>query len=213
MYLEKDKRAYQRIEESKINKNVKAIRKQIDEEDRIIRKIFSKRLNDLMDEYQVSRDLLSEKTGISTGSITYYVDGRRIPEGDSISRIANYLGVPTDYLLGNVDVLELENDDLNKKFGFNDETIKNLSSIENKGISNLIFDNKLDAVSYLYKELNNYKNTVKALNELEDAYKNVDKKENDKEYNEKYFKARADVEQAKFLSYQALLYLVDNNLE
>ncbi len=52
---------------------------------------------------------LSEATGISTGNISDWRSGKSKPNADALVKIADYLNVSVDYLLGRTD-----NPDINK---------------------------------------------------------------------------------------------------
>lgn len=65
------------------------------------RKIFSKRLTDLLyDKHITARDL-ANRINVSEGSMTQYKKGAYLPKGYILQDIANQLNVTTDYLLGN----------------------------------------------------------------------------------------------------------------
>ena len=49
---------------------------------------------------RVSRRVMSELCGLSTGAIRKYERGERIPNIIALEAIADYLGCTTDYLLG-----------------------------------------------------------------------------------------------------------------
>ncbi len=62
--------------------------------------------------YRVSKD-----TGISTATLTDWKKGRSVPKADKLSKIADYLGVSVDYLMGK------EEDDTLDQYGFKKEEV------------------------------------------------------------------------------------------
>ena len=58
---------------------------------------FSYRFRRLMWQYGVNQLELSERTGISTVTLSHYATGRRIPNFMNMDKIAKALGCSTDY--------------------------------------------------------------------------------------------------------------------
>lgn len=59
-----------------------------------------KALEELLKERSISRYRLAKETGISQNTIGDWIKGTANPGAASLSKVANYLGVTTDYLLG-----------------------------------------------------------------------------------------------------------------
>ena len=110
-----------------------------DDETKKLLKSQTERLNQLMEEQQISQIELSKKIGIASGSISNYSNGTRLIKVEILPKLAKALGTSTDYLLGISEVKHYSNNELNKLFGFNDDTIDNLSSMPNREVINLIF--------------------------------------------------------------------------
>lgn len=140
-----------------------------DEETKRLLKKQTQRLNQLMEDKQISQIELSKKIGVASGSISNYSNGTRLISSDILLKLAKALETSTDYLLGVSDVKYYSNNELNSLFGFNDDSIDNLASMPNKKIINLLFDGNRDEVLYFYEKLDEYK---KAL----DKYKEMSKK-------------------------------------
>lgn len=62
--------------------------------------VFSKRMERVMREKGVSRTELKDMVGISLQSIGNYLNDKRKPDYEIVSRLAKALGVSADYLLG-----------------------------------------------------------------------------------------------------------------
>ena len=60
---------------------------------------FSQRLADALERKQLTQKQLAEQAGVTESAISYYLKGTRTPRGETLSRIAEVLGVSTDYLL------------------------------------------------------------------------------------------------------------------
>lgn len=72
----------------------------------------------LLDERGVTAYQVAKATGISTGSLSDWKNGRSSPKAEKLQKIADYFGVSVDYLLGNSDEKEkpaaTEDDELNE---------------------------------------------------------------------------------------------------
>ena len=65
--------------------------------------MFATRLNELMENKGIYQFQMSIDTDIPTGSISKYRNGRNEPSATNLNKIAEYLEVSTDYLLGNTE--------------------------------------------------------------------------------------------------------------
>ena len=128
-----------------------------DDETKKLLKSQTERLNQLMEEQQISQIELSKKIGIASGSISNYSNGTRLIKVEILPKLAKALGTSTDYLLGLSEVKHYSNNELNKLFGFNDDTIDNLSSMPNRDVINLIFDGNREDVLYFFEKLDEYR--------------------------------------------------------
>ncbi|MDE5943185.1 MAG: helix-turn-helix transcriptional regulator [Clostridia bacterium] len=70
---------------------------------------FASRLNELIQEREISKRNLAKNIGVSAMSISDWTNGNVQPTAENIYLIAEYLGVTSDYLLG------LEDDTGSKK--------------------------------------------------------------------------------------------------
>lgn len=138
-----------------IEENIK--NSKYDDETKKLLKKQTERLNQLMEEKQISQIELSKKIGVASGSISNYSNGTRLISVDILPKLAKALGTSTDYLLGVSDVKHYSNNELNELFGFNDNTIDNLSTMPNRDVINLIFDGNRDDVLYFFEKLDEYK--------------------------------------------------------
>lgn len=136
-----------------------------DEDAKKLLRIQTERLNRLMEEKQISQIELSKKIDVASGSISNYSNGSRLIRADILPKLAKVLGTSTDYLLGVSDVKHYSNNELNDLFGFNDETIDNLSSMPDKDNINFLFGKSRDEVLYFFEKLNEYKKELKKYNE------------------------------------------------
>ena len=131
-----------------------------DDETKKLLKCQTERLNQLMEEQQISQIELSKKIGIASGSISNYSNGTRLIKVEILPKLAKALGTSTDYLLGISKVKHYSNNELNKLFGFNDDTIDNLSSMPNREVINLIFGGNREDVLYFFEKLDEYKRVL-----------------------------------------------------
>lgn len=65
---------------------------------------FGERLAKLRKENKITQKELAMKLGVSRGTIGMYEIGQRDPDTETISKIADFFDVSTDYLLGRTDI-------------------------------------------------------------------------------------------------------------
>ncbi len=80
------------------------IKETIGEGEEKTRLLFSMRLNELLCEKETAQEDLAKKTELSMSSISTYRNGKAEPKITALNRIANYLNVSADYLLGNTEI-------------------------------------------------------------------------------------------------------------
>ncbi len=66
---------------------------------------FSQKIKELRTEKGISQDELANATGLSHGCIAMLELGKRAPTGTTLTALADYFEVSTDYLLGRADDL------------------------------------------------------------------------------------------------------------
>jgi transcriptional regulator with XRE-family HTH domain len=64
---------------------------------------FEKRLKSLRKDHGLTQLKLGEYLGLSESTISLYESGKREPDNETLSRIADYFSVSVDYLLGRSD--------------------------------------------------------------------------------------------------------------
>ena len=86
--------------------------------------IFQKRFNELRG--NKSQDEFAKFIGVSRATIGFYENGERVPDAITLIKIADACDVDVEFLLGRSDIRRGSADDrvLQKRFGFNDNTIK-----------------------------------------------------------------------------------------
>ncbi len=67
---------------------------------------FATRLNSLMAEKGLRQVDIATRTGINKGRISRWMNGGNIPSGENLAKLANALGVSSDYLLSGVSPTE-----------------------------------------------------------------------------------------------------------
>ena len=64
----------------------------------------------LLKERKISAKKLSEDTGISTGNISDWKNGRSMPTAVKLIQLANYLDCSVDFILGRTDIVSSSNE-------------------------------------------------------------------------------------------------------
>lgn len=115
--------------------------------------MFAQRLKKLRTEKQISQAELATVLNISNRTISMYEQGNSEPTIETLSKMANYFNVTTDYLIGRSDGRTLENQEIHKSLGLTDESIATLNifkQLEN----NEYTKNQLRNINVLLSDLN-----------------------------------------------------------
>ena len=115
--------------------------------------MFAQRLKKLRTEKQISQAELATVLNISNRTISMYEQGNSEPTIETLSKMADYFNVTTDYLIGRSDGRTLENQEIHKSLGLTDESISTLSifkQLEN----NEYTKNQLRNINVLLSDLN-----------------------------------------------------------
>lgn len=174
---------------------------------------FSLKINDLLFEKGISQEEFSNMTKIGQTSISKYRNGTALPKQENIDVIAKALDVSSEYLVGKSETKDYSYKQLNKIFGFNDETINNFAFLKNKEILNIIFNNDDIFINNWLEKIKLYKEYKLSLLSLETKYNDEEKIDRNSEYHKEYFDLITKIQNTGIEIYTTLLYLIDNNLK
>ena len=76
--------------------------------------MFWNRLNQLINERNITSYKVSKETGISQGTFSQWKNNHKKPQKDLINKIAKYFNVSVDYLLGKTDEQNISNVEIEK---------------------------------------------------------------------------------------------------
>ncbi|GHU81686.1 hypothetical protein AGMMS50284_2070 [Clostridia bacterium] len=91
-----------------------------------VNNVFAERLYALRKEKNVKQSELADAIGCSRVAITNYEKGTRMPDCDTLRKIAEVFDVQTDYLLGSTQNATVENISIANQYGFSDAVISKL---------------------------------------------------------------------------------------
>lgn len=93
--------------------------------------IYSRRINDLLFEKQITQEELAKETGVSKPTISAWIMGKYEPKIKGLKSVADYLGVTVDYLIGNTDIRQPNErlQAINRLLGLNQNSIEILSTL------------------------------------------------------------------------------------
>ncbi|MBQ8611346.1 MAG: helix-turn-helix transcriptional regulator [Oscillospiraceae bacterium] len=136
--------------------------------------IFGHRLEQLLSEKGISQGEFAEAVNCSRQSINFYILGKRNPDITLAGKMAEYLGVSCDYLVGLSDIRENKNANLTAdQLGLTDDTMKFFAGLQLLATGKTNFMKKdYEAIGFDYeKEIIPYnmaqgKSTLKILNDL-----------------------------------------------
>lgn len=139
-----------------------------------MQQIFGKRLEQLLLEKGISQGEFAESVNCSRQSINFYILGKRNPDIALAGKMAEYLGVSCDYLVGLSNIREDKNSNLTAdQLGLTDDTMKFFAGLQLLATGNTDYMKKdYEAIGFDYeKEIIPYnmaqgKATLKLLNAL-----------------------------------------------
>lgn len=101
-------------------------------------KLFGYNLRKLRNEKGISQQALSNELQISKAALSYYENGQRVPDIDTLKKVAVYFNVSADYLLGLSDVSSNDKDlkEVCAYTGLSEKIIKTLADSKNKTTTN-----------------------------------------------------------------------------
>lgn len=106
--------------------------------------VFKERLLELIKERKINQRELAEGIGISKQTISFYVNGKRLPDIDIFSDLCEYFEVSADYLLGITDFRSsnIDNKEIHQRLGLSDKAIATLVDIKENQIVQHRFSTK-----------------------------------------------------------------------
>lgn len=129
------------------------------EDIKIYKEKFKNRLEQLMEEQGIKKTNFKFLMGIDGETMNNYLNGDTLPNGTNIVKLSKHFNVSASYLLGETDVRKADNVENFKKFGINEEALKNLEQINSL---NGKFDNKyLDMIERVITNPDLYANLLK----------------------------------------------------
>ena len=139
-----------------------------------MQQIFGHRLEQLLSEKGISQGEFAEAVNCSRQSINFYILGKRNPDIALAGKMAEYLGVSCDYLVGLSDIREDKSANLTAdQLGLTDDTMKFFAGLQFMATGNTEYMKKdYEAIGFDYeKEIVPYnmkqgKATLKLLNDL-----------------------------------------------
>ncbi len=107
--------------------------------------IFMKRMKELRQNKGLSMDQFAKKLNVTKSRVNMWENSGSIPRSDMLIKIAEFYEVPTDYLLGNVNVAENPNNEallsLQRNLGkLNAEELKRAESILKENFEDIFND-------------------------------------------------------------------------
>ncbi len=107
------------------------------------KKVIGQRINSALAAANKKQKELAAALGVTDNTISYFASGKRTPNTEQIIKIAEFLNVSADYLLGLSDVqsTDIDTQAICKKIGCSEEVIENLTFLYSgeKNIGGTIF--------------------------------------------------------------------------
>lgn len=119
-----------------------------------MQQIFGKRLEQLLLEKGISQGEFAETVNCSRQSINFYILGKRNPDITLAGKMAKYLGVSCDYLIGLSDIREDKSGNLTaNQLGLTDDTMKFFAGLQLLATGKINFMKKdYEAIGFNYEK-------------------------------------------------------------
>ena len=119
---------------------------------------FAKRLRELRERKELNQKECAEKLGISRGSISFYENGERLPDIETIYNMAKFFSVSADYLIGLSDVKTTEHNikEICEYTGLSESTVSALHNTIGSGANAPDFDTDMDTIFSLFSPMNEF---------------------------------------------------------
>lgn len=130
---------------------------------------FAARLKKLREIAGYTQSQLADKLGISRGSISFYENGSRTPDIEILDKVCDFFGVPTDYMLGYINTVDKQNEDIGLRLGLSDEAISKIENAHfdiedlNKIIEHEYFDSLMRLVGMYLRDYDDFKRASKII--------------------------------------------------
>ena len=139
-----------------------------------MQQIFGQRLEQLLSEKGISQGEFAEAVNCSRQSINFYILGKRNPDIALAGKMADYLGVSCDYLIGLSDIREDKSSNLTAdQLGLTDDTMKFFAGLQLLATGKTHFMKKdYEAIGFNYEKdiipfnMKQGKTTLNILNDL-----------------------------------------------
>lgn len=119
-------------------------------------KLFGYNLRKLRNEKGISQQALSNELQISKAALSYYENGQRVPDIDTLKKVAVYFNVSADFMLGLSEVSSSDKDikDVCAYTGLKEEVIKKIiNSPDEKALSKFHCHSVIAKKLYYHKRL------------------------------------------------------------
>ena len=104
-------------------------------------KVFVERIKRLIEESKITQRDLAQDIGVTESTISKYLNGERMPSGDTLLNLATALNTTSDYLLGRSDS-DKESLDFSELKGILARNSKELTAEEKNRLIEIIIKNK-----------------------------------------------------------------------
>ncbi len=97
----------------------------------------------LLNESGITPYRLAKATGISPSTLSDWKNNKSVPKNDKMQKIADYLNVSVDYLLGKTDIPKVQNivveDKNGNQMALDDETLEYIDSLRTRPEMRVLF--------------------------------------------------------------------------
>jgi len=107
-----------------------------------IKKVIGKRINSLLCERNMKQKEFAKCLGVTDNTVSYFVNGSRMPNMEQLVKIADFFNVSVDYIIGRTDVssTDIEIKKICDYTKLSEMAIKNINNITNSENNRNDFD-------------------------------------------------------------------------
>jgi len=149
---------------------------------------FPTRLRNLLDEKGINQQEIADFVGVKRQTIAQWKDGKTVPDIYNFQKMAQFFGVPYEYLLGDTDSRVRENLHLEETLGLSDGAIEALKGFQMGATENRKEKNTRIPLSWIVSEILRHEKFATSIRYFQDCLWESNLKtirEYDYKYNEK----------------------------
>lgn len=138
--------------------------------------VFQQRLEDLKAERKLTNKEIADKAGVKEGAVSYWINGIKAPDAESLIKLSKGLNVSVDYLLGllprDVNTTNLKARYISKQLGISTESVRFLRQTD--GVLKQLLNKLLCSDAFMRRWLIHLQDVYERLNAARYVLETID---------------------------------------